>query len=213
MEGPILDLVKKQIDHIVTEKSSLQLKSRSIEDKMELLTKQLEASEQHKSDYLKRYDEAIKDKNKLTQDYMSRISTLQKSSSSLDERCSSLSKTLEVTKHESLEWKRKYEACLSTQKAIKEQTGSEVANLKARSSAAEARLAAAHEQSMSAQEEAKEWKRKYDVAVGEAKTALEKAAAVQDRSNKQTQQREDALRAEFSGTLADKVRILSCDFF
>ncbi|KAK9074391.1 hypothetical protein SSX86_006989 [Deinandra increscens subsp. villosa] len=204
LEGPILDLVKKQIDHIASEKSSLNLKCRSIEDKMELLIKQLEASEKYKSDYLKRYDDAINAKNKLSQDYMSRIAELQKNSSSLDGRCSSLSKTLEATKHESLEWKRKYEACLSKQKAIEDQVGSEVANLKARSSAAEARLAAAREQTMSAQEEADEWKRKYDVAVREAKTALEKAAAVQDRSNKQTQQREDVLRAEFAGTLADK---------
>ncbi|KAK1412141.1 hypothetical protein QVD17_33144 [Tagetes erecta] len=204
LEGPVLDLVKKQIDHIVSEKSSLQLKCRSIEDKMDLLNKQLQASEQYKSDYLKRYDDAIKDKNKLTQDYMSRITTLQENSSSLVERCSSLSKTLEATKHESLEWKRKYEVCLSNHKAIEEKTESEVTNLKARSNAAEARLAAAHEQTMSAQEEAKEWKRKYDVAVREANTALKKATDVQDRSNKQTQQREDALRAEFAGTLADK---------
>ncbi|KAL8229842.1 hypothetical protein R6Q57_014742 [Mikania cordata] len=204
LEGTIPDLVKKQIDHIVSEKSSLHLKCRSIEDKMELLSKQLEASEKYKSDYLKRYEDAINDKNKLSQDYMSRITNLQKNSSSLDERCSSLSKTLEASKHESLEWKRKYEVCLSKQKAIEDQAGSEVASLKARSSAAEARLAAAREQTMSAQEEADEWKRKYDVAVREAKSALEKAVAVQDRSNKQTQQREDVLRAEFAGTLADK---------
>ncbi|XP_076892060.1 uncharacterized protein LOC143543677 [Bidens hawaiensis] len=204
LEGPILDLVKKQIDQIASEKTSLNLKCRSIEDKMELLNKQLEANEKYKSDYLKRYEDAINDKNKLSQDYLSRITNLQKNSSSLEERCSSLSKTLETTKNESLEWKRKYEVCLSKQKAIEDQVGSEVANLKARSSAAEARLAAAREQTMSAQEEAEEWKRKYDVAVREAKSALEKAAAVQDRSNKQTQQREDVLRAEFAGTLADK---------
>ncbi|XP_071735830.1 uncharacterized protein [Rutidosis leptorrhynchoides] len=204
LEGPILVLVKKQIDHIVSEKSSLHLKCRSIEDKMGLLSKQLEASDNYKSDYLKRYEDAINDKNKLTQDYMNRITNLQKNSSSLDERCSSLSKTVEATKHESLEWKRKYELSLSKQKAMEDQAGSEVANLKSRTSAAEARLAAAREQTMSAQEEAEEWKRKYDVAVREAKSTLEKAAAVQDLSSKQTQQREDVLRAEFAGTLSDK---------
>ena len=51
------------------------------------------------------------------------------------------------------------------------------------------------------------WKRKYDIAVREAKAALEKAAVVQERSNKQTQQREDALRAEFSDSLAEKVNL------
>nr|XP_043620425.1 guanylate-binding protein 3-like [Erigeron canadensis] len=204
LEGPILDFVKKQIDHISSEKSSLRLKCRSIEDKMGLLTKQLEASEKYKSDYLKRYEDAINDKNKLTEEYMNRIADLKKNSSSLDERCSSLSKTLEAAKQESMEWKRKYEVALNKQKAGEEHASSEVANLKARSSAAEARLAAAREQTFSAQEEADEWKRKYDIAVREAKTALEKAAAVQDRASKQTQHREDALRSEFTGTLADK---------
>ncbi|GJR52000.1 guanylate-binding family protein [Tanacetum coccineum] len=175
LEGPIPDLVKKQIDHIVSEKSSLNLKCCSIEAKMELLSKQLQASETYKSDYLKRYDDAINDKNKLAQDYMTRITNLQKNSSSLDERCSSLSKTVEATKHESMEWKRKYELSLSKIKAAEDHAGSEVANLKARSSAAEARLEAAREQTKSAQEEAQEWKRKFDVAVKEAKTLPEEA--------------------------------------
>ncbi|GKC70396.1 guanylate-binding protein 4-like protein, partial [Tanacetum coccineum] len=204
LEGPVVDFVKKQIDNISSEKSALRLKCRSIEDKMGLLTKQLEASEKYKSDYSRRYEDAINDKNKLAEEYMTRIADLKRNSSSLDERYSNLSKTLEAAKHESLEWKRKYEVALSKQKAGEEQASSEVANLKARSSAAEARLAAAREQTLSAQEEAGEWKRKYDVAVKEAKSALEKAAAVQDRASKQTQNREYALRAEFEGTLADK---------
>ncbi|GJZ56830.1 hypothetical protein Tco_0612324 [Tanacetum coccineum] len=92
-----------------------------------------------------------------------------------------------AAKHESLECKRKYEVALSKQKASEKQASSEVANLKARSSAAEARLTAAREQTLSAQEEAGEWKRKYDVAVKEAKSALEKTVAVQYRACKQTQ--------------------------
>lgn len=65
LEGPILDLIKKQIDQIGSERSSLALKCRSIEDKMGLLSKQLEASETYKSEYLKRYEDAINDKKKL----------------------------------------------------------------------------------------------------------------------------------------------------
>ncbi|GKC11408.1 RNA-directed DNA polymerase, eukaryota [Tanacetum coccineum] len=117
---------------------------------------------------------------------MTRIADLERNSNSLDERYN-LSKTLEAAKHESLEWKRKYEVALSKQKAGEKQASLEVANLKARSSAAEARLTAACEQTLSAQEEASEWKRKYDVAVKETKSALEKAAAVQDHASKQTQ--------------------------
>nr|GEX43566.1 histone-lysine N-methyltransferase ATX1 [Tanacetum cinerariifolium] len=54
-------------------------------------------------------------------------------------------------------------------KTGEKQASLEVANLKARSSAVEARLTTAHEQTLSAQEEAGEWKRKYDVAVKEEK--------------------------------------------
>ncbi|XP_057948927.1 uncharacterized protein LOC131144354 isoform X1 [Malania oleifera] len=204
LEGPMLDLVKKQIDKVGSEKSSLMLKCRSLEDKMGLLHKQLEASEKYKSEYMKRYEDAINDKKNLADDYMSRITNLQSNRSSMEERCSSLLKTLDSARQESSEWKRKYEQALSNKKAEENQASGEIAILKARSSAAEARLAAAREQAQSAQEEAEEWKRKYDIAVREAKAALEKAAIVQERTNKQTQQREDALREEFSSNLAEK---------
>ncbi|CAK9181864.1 unnamed protein product [Ilex paraguariensis] len=204
LEGPVFDLIKKQIDQVGTEKSSLMLKCRSMEDKMLLLNKQLDASERYKSEYLKRYEDAINDKKKLADDYMNRITNLQSKCSSLEERSSSLSKILDSARQDSLEWKRKYEQVSSKQKAEEEQVTAEIAILRSRSSAAEARLAAAREQTQSAQEEAEEWKRKFDIAVREAKNALEKAATVQERTNKQTQLREDALRAEFSGTLADK---------
>ncbi|CDO99475.1 unnamed protein product [Coffea canephora] len=204
LEGPINDLIKKQIDRIGSEKSSLSLKCRSIEDRMNLLNKQFETAEQQKSEYLKRYEDAINDKKKLADDYMNRITNLQGKCSSLEERCSSISRTLESVKQESTEWKRKYEQLLYKQKAEEDQVNSEIQILKSKSHAAEARLAAAHEQAQSAREEAEEWKRKYDIAVKEAKNALEKAATVQERTNKQTQHREDALRAEFASTLAEK---------
>ncbi|KAL1560280.1 guanylate-binding protein 4-like [Salvia divinorum] len=204
LEGPLLDFIKKQIDHIGAEKSSLALKCRSIEDKIELLNKQLEASEKYKSEYLNRYQDAIKDKEKLTDDYMSRINNLQKKYSSLEEKSSNLSKTLDTARQECTDWKRKYELVLSKQKAEEDQFGAEVAMLRSKSSAAEARLAAAQEKAQSAHEEAEEWKRKYDIAVRETKNALEKAAAVQERTNYQTQSREAALREEFSSALAEK---------
>ncbi|XP_073287584.1 uncharacterized protein [Primulina huaijiensis] len=204
LEGPIMDLIRKQIDQIGTEKSSLALKCRSIEDKMGLLNKQLEASEKYKSEYLKRYEDAINDKKKLTDDYMSRITNLQKKCSSLEEKSSNLSKTLETEQRELQDWKRKYDLVLSKQKAEEEQANAELAMLRSRSSAAEARLAASQEKAESAMEEAEEWKRKYDVAVREVKTALEKAASIQERSNHQAQAKEATLRAEFSRSLAVK---------
>ncbi|KDP21017.1 hypothetical protein JCGZ_21488 [Jatropha curcas] len=204
LEGPIRDLVKRLHDQIGSEKSSLLLKCRSVEEKMALLSKQLEASEKHKSEYMKRYDEAINDKKKLADDYMKRISDLQSNRSSLDERCSSLAKQLESAKQEASDWKRKHSQLLSKQRADEDQINSEISVLRSRSTATEARLAAAHEQTKAAEEEAAEWKRKYDFALTETKTALEKAALVQERKSKEIQLREDALREEFSSRLAKK---------
>lgn len=205
----MLDLVKRLIATVESEKRSHALQCRSIEEKVDLLTKRLEATEGEKSNYIKRYEDAINDKKKLMDEYKNRITDLQANRRSLDERYSSLLKTLDSTKQESMDWKRKYEQVLSRQKAEEDQASSEIAALKSRSGAAEARLAAAKEQAQSAQEEAEEWKRKYDIARREAQSALQKAANVQERTNKQTQLREDALREEFSGTLAEKVSSLS----
>ncbi|KAG8385504.1 hypothetical protein BUALT_Bualt03G0052200 [Buddleja alternifolia] len=204
LEGPLLDFIKRQIDQIGTEKSALALKCRSIEDRMGLLNKQLEASEKYKSEYVKRYEDAINDKKRLADEYTSRITNLQKKCSSLEEKSSNLSRTVDTARQESMDWKRKYELVLSQHKAEEEQSSAEVAMLRSKSSAAEARLAAAQEKAQSAQEEAEEWKRKYDIAVREAKNALEKAAAIQERVNYQTQSKEAALRKEFSSTLAEK---------
>ncbi|TXG47474.1 hypothetical protein EZV62_026768 [Acer yangbiense] len=199
LEGPVFDLAKRLIDQIGSEKSSLVLKFRSIDDKMKLLNKQLEDSEKYKSEYLKRYDDAINDKKKLGDDYTSCIINLQGENSSLEEKYSILSKTLDSLKHETSDWKRKYEQVLTKQKAKEDQVSSEIEVLKSRSTAAEARLAAAREQATSAQEEVEEWKRKYGVAVRVAKAALE-AAIVQERTNKEMQLREDALREEFANS-------------
>ncbi|XP_022720439.1 guanylate-binding protein 4-like isoform X3 [Durio zibethinus] len=204
MEGPLLDFMKRVIDQIGSERSSLILKCRSIDDKMKLLKKQLEDSEKYKSEYVKRYDDAINDKKKLADEYSSRMNNLQGDNSSLKERCSSLMKALDAAKQETLDWRRNYDQMLSKHRAKEDQATSEIEVLKSRSTAAEARLAAAREQAESAQEEAEEWKRKYDFAIREAKAALEKAAIVQDRTSKETQLREDTLREEFSHTLAEK---------
>lgn len=203
-EGPIADVAKKQLDQIGLERSALLLKCQSLEDNMALLTKKLEASEKQKSEYLKRYDDAISDKRKIADDYRNQVIDLQSKYSSVDERCSSLLKTLDSTKKESSEWKRKYEEVLLKQKAEEDETYAEIGVLKSRGSAAEASLAALREQVQSAKEEAEEWKRKFDIAAREAKSALGKAAIVQESTNKNMQSREDMLRAEFVKTLTEK---------
>ncbi|CAN6476708.1 unnamed protein product [Victoria cruziana] len=180
------------------------LKFRSNEDKLKLLSKQVEANEQHRADYLRRYEEALSDKRKIAEDYLSRINNLQSKYSSLEERYSNLAKTLDATSLESVEWKRKYEQISSRHKAEEEQVNAEIATLKSKARTAEARLAAAREQMQAAQEEASEWKRKFDMAVKESKSALEKAAQLQDRSNHQIQLRENSLKAEYAAALAKK---------
>ncbi|CAA6665789.1 unnamed protein product [Spirodela intermedia] len=204
LNGSILDLFKKQMARIESEKSGLVLKLRSNEDKLALLRKQLDSNEKHRAEYMKRYEEAISDKRKVSEDYSNHITNLQSKCSSLEERCLSLSKALDSLRNESSDWKIKYERILSDQKAEEDKYKAEIAALKSRVSAADGRLAASREQAQSAHEEALEWKRKYDTAVGEAKASLERAALSQERSNKKTQEREDALRAEFLAQLGEK---------
>ncbi|CAK9152547.1 unnamed protein product [Ilex paraguariensis] len=58
---------------------------------------------------------------KLADDYMSHITNLQSKGSSLEERSSSLSKTLDSARQDSMEWKRKYEQISSKQKIEEDQ--------------------------------------------------------------------------------------------
>ncbi|GAB2240038.1 hypothetical protein Droror1_Dr00020556 [Drosera rotundifolia] len=203
-EGPIFDLAKRQIDQNKSEKSSLSLKCCSIEDRIDLVRKQLEASEKQKSEYVKRYEDVINDMKKLSNEYTGQINNFQNKFNSLEGKYSSLLKTVDSAKLESSEWKRKYEQVLSNHKRYEEQAGVEIAMLKCRYSVADARLYAAREQAKSAQEKAEEWKRRLNFAATKTKAALEKAAVVHERSNKNMQAREDALRAEFSNTLSKK---------
>ena len=62
----MLDLVKRLIATVESEKRSHALQCRSIEEKVDLLTKRLEATEGEKSNYIKRYEDAINDKKKHT---------------------------------------------------------------------------------------------------------------------------------------------------
>ncbi|PKA50185.1 hypothetical protein AXF42_Ash020130 [Apostasia shenzhenica] len=204
MKGPVLDLSKRQEDKSDSEKTALRLRCSSNEDKMELLKKQLEASEKHRSDSLKRYEDAVNDKKRITEDYSVRYANLKSKYSTLEERYSSALKNLELAKSECAGWKTKYEHIFSELKAEEERFKAQLAAVESRSSAAEGRLAAVREQAISAQEEAKEWKRKYEFALGEAKTARERASLALEHSGKKAQGREDSLRTELTDKLAEK---------
>uniref|UniRef100_A0ACD5TDS6 Uncharacterized protein n=1 Tax=Avena sativa TaxID=4498 RepID=A0ACD5TDS6_AVESA len=204
LAGPVLDLFKKQLERIDAERNALRLKCSSNDDKLALLRKQLEASETHRAEYLKRYEESINDKQKISKDYAARMAELQNKGSKLEERCMSLSSALEQAKRESVDWKSKYDRNILQQKADESKLKSQIASLESRTNISEGRLSAIREQAESAQEEAAEWKRKYEYASGEAKTALQKAAVAQERTSKKVQEREDALRAELANHLHEK---------
>jgi hypothetical protein len=98
-----------------------------------------------------------------------------------------LSASLETAKRESNDWKSKYDHVILQQKADERKLKSQIASLESRVSISEGRLSATWEQTVSAQEEASEWKRKYEVTVSEAKTALQRAAVAQECTNKKVQ--------------------------
>jgi chromosome segregation ATPase len=205
LKGPLLDLFKRQLSQIEAERDSLRSCCTSSENQLALLKKQVEANEIHQTEYLKRYEEAISDKQKISKDYAARVTELQSKCSKLEERCVTLADTLDVTKRECSEWKRKHDRASTEQKAEEDKLRSQVAALESRVNMSEGRLAAVREQAESARDEASEWKKKYELAVAEAKSALQRAAIAQERTSKKVQEREDALRAELADQLAAKV--------
>ena len=84
LAGPVLDLFRRQLEHIDAERNALRLKCNSSDDKLALLRKQLEASESHRAEYVRRYEEILNDKQKISKDYSIRITELQAKSSKLD---------------------------------------------------------------------------------------------------------------------------------
>ncbi|KAK8958629.1 hypothetical protein KSP40_PGU011139 [Platanthera guangdongensis] len=204
LEGPILDIFKKRLDKIESERTSFKLRCSSSDDKLELLKKQLESNEKHRADYLKRYEDAISDKKRIAEDYSVHVANLKSKCSTLEERCLSLSKSLELTKGDSVGWKAKYDNIILEQKAEEEKLKACIATLESRSTAVEGKLAVVREQANSAKEEAMEWKRKYDFALSEAKGARDRASLALEHSNKKAREREDALRAELSDKLTEK---------
>ncbi|XP_062223447.1 uncharacterized protein LOC133922230 [Phragmites australis] len=204
LEGPILDLCLKLINEAESERTSFALRCRSNEDQLELLKKQLEANEAHKSEYLKRYEAAISEKQRASADLSGHLANLRTKCSTLEERCVSISKELDHVRHECTDWRAKYEQSVSQHKGEQDRFVAQLASIESRYSSSEGKLGAAREQAASAQDEAAEWKKKYETAAVQAKTALERLASVQEQINKIAQERESAIRAEFATHLEEK---------
>ncbi|CAL5058560.1 unnamed protein product [Urochloa decumbens] len=204
LEGPILDLCLKLINEAESERTSFVLRCRSNEDQLELLKKQLEANEADKSEYSKRYEAAMSEKQRTSADLSGHLANLRTKCSTLEERCVSISKQLDHVRHECTDWRAKYELSASQHKAEQDRYVVQLASLESRYSSAEGKLGAAREQAASAQDDAAEWKKKYETAAMHAKTALERLASVQEQINKIAQERESAIRAEFATHLEEK---------
>ncbi|KAL9380342.1 hypothetical protein Peur_025999 [Populus x canadensis] len=200
LQGPILHHAKKLIDEASSDKNVLILKRSSMEDKMQMLHKKLEASEKFKTEYRKSYEDAINDLNKVSECYKSRITDLERKCSSLEERYSSSLEMLDSAKQESLEWRRKYEETWN-KKAVKDQV--KVGTMSG-AHEAEARLAASHGQTQLAWKKADEWKEKYVIAVNELKANIEKENVLLEYPIEDVNCREEALSAESCDSLAEK---------
>ncbi|KAL9342935.1 hypothetical protein Peur_063366 [Populus x canadensis] len=200
LQGPILHHAKKLIDEASSDKNVLILKCSSMEDKMQMLHKKLEASEKFKTEYRKSYEDAINDLNKVSECYKSRITDLERKCSSLEERYSSSLEMLDSAKQESLEWRRKYEETWN-KKAVKDQL--KVGTMSG-AHEAEARLAASHGQTQLALQKADEWKEKYVIAVNEFKANIEKENVLLEYPIEDVNCREEALSAESCDSLAEK---------
>ncbi|KAJ6865923.1 guanylate-binding protein 3-like isoform X1 [Populus alba x Populus x berolinensis] len=200
LQDPILHHAKKLIDEASSDKNVLILKCSSMEDKMQMLHKKLEASEKFKTEYRKSYEDAINDLNKVSECYKSRITDLERKCSSLEERYSSSLEMLDSAKQESLEWRRKYEETWN-KKAVKDQV--KVGTMSG-AHEAEARLAASHGQTQLAWKKADEWKEKYVIAVNEFKANIEKENVLLEYPIEDVNCREEALSAELCNSLAEK---------
>lgn len=209
LEGPLSDLIKKWIDQKTANNSALQLKCRSLEDRLVLLGKQLDSAQRDAQEWRRRFEGLASEHKSASEESDSRYNSLQTKYSALEERSATLSYQLEVSRKEASDWRSKYDQMLSSQRAEEDRIGGEIVALKSRCSSAEARLAAAREQAEAAKEEASEWKRKHDVAIKESRHGVEKATIMQERATKQAQAREDSLRAEFASLMALKEKELS----
>ncbi|XP_037495753.1 guanylate-binding protein 7 isoform X2 [Jatropha curcas] len=191
LQGPIIHHAKKLIDEVSSENSSLMLKCQSLEDKIELLHKQLQANEKLKAECQKCYENAIIDFQKLSDQYKSRIMDLESKCSLLEERFSGSLEMLDSAKQASFEWERKYEDTLT-----EERTAVNLRDID-KMAVCKSGISEAAKESRLAWKEADEWKEKYDVAFNEAKAAMEKAA-------QEAMLRQEDLRARFIKILAEK---------
>ncbi|CAN7055515.1 unnamed protein product [Brassica oleracea var. botrytis] len=173
-----------QMEELLSENSKLKLQHRSMESTIDLLKKQLEGGEKMRKEYQKRYEGAIEDMNKLSDQFKHRIHDLESKCNSIHDEHSKLMEVLGSTRLEAAEWKRKYEGTL-------DENGASNASIKRC-------------------DKSIDWKIKYENTMSEQKGVSEKIAAMEERL-KQASATEDGLRAELSRVLDEEKVITEKD--
>lgn len=205
LEGPLPGITKRMNNQATADSTAIQMKCRSLEDKLANAEKQLDGAKRDTDEWKRRYESIVADTRSSEEAAVARHMALQKTHNDLEEKYNVVSHQLEVFRKEASDWRTRFEVGVSERKAGEEQLNVEIGALQSRCSAAEGRLAAAREQLQSAREEAVEWRRKHDIAYEELCATSERATAMCERINKQAQDRQDALRDEFTSSIATKV--------
>ncbi|XP_010457399.1 PREDICTED: myosin-15-like [Camelina sativa] len=178
-----------QMDELLSENSKLKLQHRSMESAADLLKKQLEGGEKMKKEYQKRYEGAIDDMNKLSDQFKHRIHDLESKCKSIHNEHSNLMDVLESTRLEASEWKRKYEGTLDENGLSNNRVGVDASITRCGNKLID-------------------WKIKYENIVSEQKAVSEKIAAMEERLKKASAT-EDGIRAEFSRVVDEKEKVIT----
>ncbi|CAH8320387.1 unnamed protein product [Eruca vesicaria subsp. sativa] len=178
-----------QMDELLSENSKLKLQHSSMESMMDILKKQLEGGEKMRKEYQKRYEDAINDMNKLSDQFKHRIHDLESKCKSIHDEHSNLMEVLGSTRLEAAEWKRKYEGTLGENGASNSQVVGADASIKRCSKSID-------------------WKIKYENMISEQKAVSEKITAMEERL-KQASATEDGMRAELSRVLDEKEKVIT----
>ncbi|KAG7652965.1 Guanylate-binding protein N-terminal [Arabidopsis suecica] len=178
-----------QMDELLSENSKLKLQQHSMESTMNLLKKQLEGGEKMNKEYQKRYESAIDDLSKLSDQFKNRIHDLESRCKSIHNEHSNLMEVLGSTRLEASEWKRKYEGTLDENGVSNNRIGVDASITRCSNKLID-------------------WKIKYENTVSEQKAVSEKIAAMDERL-KQASATEDGMRAEFSRILDEKEKVIT----
>lgn len=126
LTGPLQDLVNRERATMVAECSALELKLRSMEEKVALAQNQADAAQKDAQEWKKRYEQSIHDYQRSSESAAAQYSTLQRKVTTLEERHATTMTKLEETKREASEWQFKFDHLVTDHKKEEERISSEM---------------------------------------------------------------------------------------